>query len=98
MPHAPANPTIVRALACYLSAHPLASDTSQGITQWWLQDQASVREADVLQALQWLQQRQLLERIVAPDGRVRFRRNAAIDHDAWQQRLQELLRSLPSNP
>ncbi|MDM0030055.1 hypothetical protein [Variovorax saccharolyticus] len=98
MPHTPVEPTIVRALARYLGAHPLASDTSLGITQWWLHDQGSLREADVWEALEWLQRSQLVERIVAPDGRVRFRRNAAIPDDAWRRRLHEVLQTLPLAP
>jgi hypothetical protein len=98
MPHATVNPAIVRAVARYLSANPLASDTSQGITQWWLHDRRHWPEADVLIALEWMQRWQLLERIVAPDGRVRFRRDAAIPDEAWQQRLQGALQTLPPIP
>lgn len=71
------NPALVRMLLLYLSRHPFASDTPQGMARWWLDDSAAVREATLLQALAWLEEQQLIERVTAPDGRVRFRRRAA---------------------
>jgi hypothetical protein len=89
------NPTTVRALARYLSLHPMASDTAPGIARWWLHDPEDVSELGVLLALEWLESQQLLERAAAPDGRVCFRRAAATEGDPWRERLRKALRTLP---
>lgn len=67
---------IVRRLASYVDANPFACDSPTGIARWWLhlevEDTASLQ-----QALAWMQARHLMEEIVAPDGRLRYRRIGA---------------------
>jgi hypothetical protein len=41
--------TAVREIERYLRAHPNASDTRQGVRDWWLADLASPLSADVIQ-------------------------------------------------
>jgi DNA-binding transcriptional ArsR family regulator len=66
---------IFRALSRYLRLNPLASDTLEGITQWWLTfDDYS--EAQLRQALQRLVDAGVVEAVPAADGRVRYRRSA----------------------
>jgi len=89
------NPALVRALARYLREHPMASDTPQGIARWWLESDAAVREVALLQALEWMEKRNLVERVAAPDGRVRFRRHGIGDTEPWQERLHQALDTLP---
>jgi hypothetical protein len=72
---------IVRALSRYLRLNPLASDTLEGITQWWLTSK-DLSQADLLPALERMAQAGVVESTRAADGRVRYRRaalNATID-------------------
>lgn len=85
------NPALVRMLLLYLSRHPFASDTPQGMARWWLDDAVAVREAALLQALGWLEEQRLIERVAAPDGRVRFRRHPGHAPQAWQARAERAL-------
>lgn len=95
MPIDDVNPALVRRLLQYLSDHPLASDTPQGMSRWWLDDEPPVREAALLRALEWLESRRLIERVTAPDGRVRFRQGEATGQDEWLARAGRALASLP---
>jgi hypothetical protein len=56
----------------YLRRNPLACDTLEGIARWWVGDEADVD--DIEAALNWMERHGLVERVVAADGRVRFRR------------------------
>ena len=68
-------PELVRRLAGYVRANPLAGDTKEGITQWWLGlTPASVEPVE--RALHALLAAGVLESISALDGRVRFRRGS----------------------
>lgn len=72
---------IVRAVSLYLRLNPLASDTLQGITQWWLSSH-SFSQADLARALERMAQAGVVESTCAADGQVRYRRaglNAAVD-------------------
>lgn len=72
---------IVRALSRYLRLNPLASDTLEGITQWWLKSK-DLSQAELLPALERMAQAGVVESTRAADGRVRYRRaalNATID-------------------
>jgi hypothetical protein len=72
---------IVRALSRYLRLNPLASDTLEGITQWWLKSPTCSR-AELLHALDRMTRAGVLAVSHAADGQVRFRRaalNAAVD-------------------
>jgi hypothetical protein len=74
-------PEVVRRLALYLRANPLAGDTKEGIAQWWLGLNPSSTEI-VERALRWLESERLLESVQAADGRVHYRRvslEASID-------------------
>jgi hypothetical protein len=62
---------IERQLSAYLEAHPEASDTVEGIRQWWMMEPA---DAEALAAaLERLVERGILERTSGPDGRLRYR-------------------------
>lgn len=72
---------IVRALARYLRLNPLASDTLQGITQWWLSCH-DFSPADLARALESMERAGVVESMQAADGQVRYRRsglNAVVD-------------------
>lgn len=72
---------IIRQLARYLRANPLACDTLEGIAQWWL-EAANVQPARIARALDWLEQAGVVARLRAADGQLRFRRtelNALVD-------------------
>lgn len=65
--------TILIELSRYMRLNPLACDTIEGITAWWL-NAPDAKEADVLQALDLLQRGGLLQSHRAADGRIRYRR------------------------
>lgn len=72
---------IVRALSRYLRLNPLASDTLEGITQWWLTPH-DFSQADLARALERMEQAGVVESARAADGQVRYRRtglNATVD-------------------
>lgn len=64
---------LVRMLSRYLRDHPLASDTPDGISSWWLQLDWYVYESAIGAALAWLVRAKLVEGVRGPDGRVRYR-------------------------
>jgi hypothetical protein len=66
---------IVCALSRYLRQNPLASDTQEGITQWWLKS-ADFSQADLQHALERMRRAGVVETTSAADGRVRYRRAA----------------------
>jgi Fe2+ or Zn2+ uptake regulation protein len=72
----PEMTAIVRALAKYLRANPLACDAPDGIIRWWLASQ-SVSMEKLLQALDWMKQQGLVQEMEAADGRLRYRRSAS---------------------
>lgn len=65
---------VVRALAVYWCDNPFACDTAEGIRQWWLSPAEGISGEQVNRALAWLCDRGLVERLLAADGRGRFRR------------------------
>lgn len=62
----------VQMLTAYWLAHPHASDTLEGICQWWLGD-ASVTAVQAEQGLQWLVACGVVAAHRAADRRVRYR-------------------------
>jgi hypothetical protein len=67
---------IVRRLACYLRANPLAADTKEGITQWWLG--LTPASVDLVErALAELQLAGIVQSARGLDGHVRYRRTPA---------------------
>jgi hypothetical protein len=74
----------------YLRLNPLASDTVEGISAWWLRTR-NAKELELLRALEWLCREGVIEAHQGADGRTRYRRtNPAADID---QQLQRLLRA-----
>jgi hypothetical protein len=78
---------VVHALAAYLLAHPQASDTAEGIARWWLRADAPP-SATLQQALDWMEGRGLVDKVVAGDGRVRWRRSE--DAAAFERAVADL--------
>ena len=68
--------SLIGAVARYLIEHPAASDSSQGIRQWWLDNAQEATEVQMEAALQWMVSQALIERVIAADGRVRYSRLA----------------------
>lgn len=78
---------IVRRLACYLRANPLAGDTKEGIALWWL-GPGIVSIDKVERALAWLEADGLVEGIRQADGLVHYRRRSRdVSTDAKLDRL-----------
>jgi hypothetical protein len=77
----------IRAVARYVRANPLGSDTPEGIARWWLDDE-TLPIAHVKSALDWMTEHRLLEVVTAADGRLRYRRIAS---DAQLDAALELL-------
>ena len=75
-------------LARYWCDNPFACDTAEGIRQWWLLPTDEVSVEQVNRALVWLCDRGHVERLLAADGRARFRRAGGHD-DAALRRLAE---------
>ncbi|MCU0922325.1 MAG: hypothetical protein MUF16_18685 [Burkholderiaceae bacterium] len=85
------------ALLELLLAHPERNDSSEGIARWWFTEEMDV--VVIERVLCWMKDEQLIEAVLAADGRVRWRRKASL------QRLQERLlqlgcgrRSAPEGP
>jgi len=70
---------IVRELAAYLRANPLACDAASAIAGWWLQTDEPVSMKTLARALDWMKQQGAIEELAGPDGRVRYRRSGADD-------------------
>lgn len=66
----------VRSLAGYLRANPQACDTAEGIRRWWFDSEHEVEMEQLLDALEWMKRRGVVEEILAADGRRRYRRLA----------------------
>ena len=79
MPAEPEVITTVQQLSRYLRDHPLASDTSDGIAQWWVEARGGASQAVVEAALDWMVGCGIVEAMHAADGRVRYRRRNDID-------------------
>lgn len=77
--------SVVRTLARYWVANPLACDTPDGICRWWLPSESVSMEC-LLGALAWMKERRLVDEVAAADGRKRYRRNAS------EERLAEVIR------
>jgi hypothetical protein len=72
---------VVGVLSWYLRLNPLASDTLEGIAQWWLKTD-DVSLSDLTSALEQMKQAGVIEVTNAADGQVRYRRtglNARVD-------------------
>lgn len=67
---------LVQQVTAYLRDNPMACDTQEGIARWWLAPGTEVDSEVLSRALQWMQQRRLVESLSAADGRVRYRRFA----------------------
>jgi hypothetical protein len=67
------NSALMRALAGYLHAHPMASDTCEGVHAWWLGRPVDVTGPQVQAALDALVDLGCVARVAAVDGKVRYR-------------------------
>jgi len=79
---------VVTSLARYWCDNPFACDTAEGIRRWWLLPIDDVPVEQVNRALAWLCDYGVIERLLAADGRVRYRRASGHD-DAVLRRLAE---------
>ena len=62
--------SIAGAIEGYLERHPAAADSEVGITEWWLGEQGiHATLEDVRHALDLLEQRGVIEKVVLHDGR-----------------------------
>jgi hypothetical protein len=66
---------MVQRIALYWRANPLAGDSTEGITQWWLGMGPASNEA-VGRALQYLEALGLVEGVRSGDGRTHYRRTS----------------------
>ncbi|RDZ29284.1 hypothetical protein DX914_09425 [Lysobacter silvisoli] len=64
---------IVRALARYLRANPNSSDTAEGIATWWFREHSVVDGRALMDALDWMRERGLLEMLSANSTGDRYR-------------------------
>lgn len=64
---------LVDAILAYLSNHPQAADSADGVTRWWLaRDGSAPSPSDVEEALATMVERGLLRRVELPDGTVLY--------------------------
>jgi len=70
------NDAPTRAIAAdvlsYLTGHPDAADTAEGIQRWWLVDGGAYALADIARALERLAREGAVARRRLPDGRVLY--------------------------
>ena len=76
---------VVKSLARYWCDNPFACDTAEGIRQWWLAPTDDVSVEQVNRALASLCDCGIVERLLAADGRARFRRTSGHDDAALRQ-------------
>ena len=76
---------VVKSLARYWCDNPFACDTVEGIRQWWLLSIEDISVEQVNRALAWLCEGGHVERLLAADGRARFRRASSHDDAALRQ-------------
>lgn len=70
----PAIEPVILAIETYLTQHPAAADSEQGVAQWWLPAMGiDVPVEQVHRALEILWQRGVLERTALPDGGAVYR-------------------------
>ena len=64
---------LVDAILAYLSSHPQAADSADGVLRWWLGRHEPVpTRAEVEEALATMVQRRLLRCVVLPEGTVLY--------------------------
>ena len=69
---------VTDAIRAYLSRHPDAADSEEGIAAWWMPAMdVETCAAEVAVALEQLHRLGLIERQSLPDGRVIYRAHAA---------------------
>lgn len=74
---APAEPdveSVARELESYVSSHPSAADTVEGIARWWLAGTEQPSLSRVEAALDLLVRRAVVARYPLPDGRFIYQR------------------------
>ncbi len=72
---------LIDAILAYLSQHPQAADSADGVTRWWLARNASApSRLEVEQALALMVQRGLLRRVELPDGTVLYSCDGSARH------------------
>lgn len=69
---------VIAALIVYLDKHPTASDSLEGISQWWLPKAVAHSRADVERALEQLCAEGTIERCPQVDGQYHFRKRCAV--------------------
>jgi hypothetical protein len=70
--------TLETLLRRYWRSNPLACDTLEGISQWWLPAGHGATLHEVHAALTSLEERALVEKIVGADGTTHFRLRAEV--------------------
>jgi hypothetical protein len=86
---------VLRRLACYWRVNPLASDTTEGILQWWLGLAPS--NADLVErALAMLEAAGIVESVRTPGTQLHYRRVSA--DAASNERLDGIIAASGSEP
>jgi len=85
MDHTLPDQALMAQLARYLRAYPLACDSLEGISQWWLD--TAVAPTQLARVLQRMEMAGVVVRLSGADGQLRFRRtrldaviDAKLDH------------------
>ncbi len=74
--------TIAEEIVRYLTGHPKAADSAEGIRQWWLSARGghySIQQVEA--ALECLLDRRLVQRELMPDGRTLYGRVSPEDSE-----------------
>jgi hypothetical protein len=66
--------SLARELETYVSSHPSAADTVEGIARWWLARKEQPSLSRVEAALDQLVRRSVIARFPLPDGRFVYQR------------------------
>jgi hypothetical protein len=74
LPAEPDVESLARELEHYLSSHPSAADTVEGIARWWLARAEQPSLSRVEAALDLLARRAVVARFPLPDGRFIYQR------------------------
>ena len=79
-------------LTHYWQEHRFASDTAEGMQRYWLPEVHGTTTQQFQTALDWLDDRELVEPVRAGDGRIRYRLREGVTNETFAGIVRALAR------